>query len=55
MGKINVNNDDSDKDEGENERISIDWDSFEKGLRDEKFKAKHLQIIDKSELESYGI
>ena len=33
----------------------INWDEFEENLRKEKFKSKYLQMIDKSELKSFGI
>ena len=63
MGKIKHNNsvqihdigdakrsDDSGVDDGH-----IDWHLFEQNLKQEKFKSKHLQMIDKSELKSFGI
>ena len=48
----------NDKDENRSDEMNydrVDWVKFENCLRKEKFKSKYLQMIDKSELKSFGI
>ena len=61
MGKIQNSGVDDDHDNDDEdmkhdmETSNIDWNLFEKNLKEEKFKSKYLQMVDKSELKSFGI
>ena len=59
-GKIATINISCDSNSVSEEKISeqnsdINWDQFEKNLKEEKFKSKYLDRIDKSDLKSFGI
>ena len=49
------NDDDENKENKEDEENDIDWLKVEQVMKEEKFKGKYLNSIDKSDLKSFGI